>query len=213
LRYQPRAFTRLQRASYFLLRGQEKSNHCAAGAARTAKLARRAEGRSPESREGHPTHAPYAQSLCSRCASLLRGSLTVHPWTGIELAHIHVGHPSGNSCAASPRATGPFQRASCAPWPKPKRAEIRFAFALSLLRRKRSQWDPYVAAVGRRESPQGGSQGCEPVRCQHTDVLSANLRSRAAKSEGRTTAWMQEVGQRMEQLPSPETAASGVAFS
>jgi len=53
-----------------------------------AQPARRAKGRSPESREGHPTHAPYAQSLCFRCASLLRGLLTVHPWTGSKLAHV-----------------------------------------------------------------------------------------------------------------------------
>ncbi len=39
-------------------------------------------------KKGHPTFAPCAQSLCSRCASLLRGSPTVHPWTGFELAHI-----------------------------------------------------------------------------------------------------------------------------
>jgi hypothetical protein len=57
--------------------------------------------------------------------------------------------------------------------------------ALALLRRKRSEWVPFVAAAWRRESPQGGSQGCEPVRCQHTEVLSANLRRRAAKSQGR----------------------------
>jgi hypothetical protein len=68
--------------------GVRERRHCAAGAARTAQPARRAEGRSPESREGQPTLAPCAQSLCSRCASPLRGSLTVHPWTGIELAHL-----------------------------------------------------------------------------------------------------------------------------
>ncbi len=39
-------------------------------------------------KKGHPTLAPYAQSLCSRFASLLRGSPTVHPWTDVELAHI-----------------------------------------------------------------------------------------------------------------------------
>jgi hypothetical protein len=44
--------------------------------------------RESRQREGHPTLAPYAQSLCSRCARQLRGSPTVHPWTGIELAHI-----------------------------------------------------------------------------------------------------------------------------
>jgi hypothetical protein len=38
-------------------------------------------------------------------------------------------------------------------------------------------------------------------------------RSRCAQSQDRTTAWMQEVEQRMEQLPSPETAASGWPFS
>jgi hypothetical protein len=51
---------------------------------------RRAGARSQESNQekGHPTLAPYAQSLCSRYARPLRGSLTVHPWTGIELAHV-----------------------------------------------------------------------------------------------------------------------------
>jgi hypothetical protein len=44
--------------------------------------------RESRQREGHPTLAPYAQSLCSGYARQLRGSLTVHPWTGIELAHI-----------------------------------------------------------------------------------------------------------------------------
>ena len=93
-------FTRLRRAASMpvfnspqaseslSLAWPRESNHCAAGAARTARLARRAKGRSPESREGHPTLTPYAQSLCSRCAGLLRGSPTVHPWTGVELAHI-----------------------------------------------------------------------------------------------------------------------------
>ena len=42
LPFRSKAFTRLRRATYFLLRG-----HCAAGAARTAQLARRAEGRKP----------------------------------------------------------------------------------------------------------------------------------------------------------------------
>ena len=69
-------FTRLQRASHFLLRGQEKSNHCAAGAARTAKLARRVEGRSPTSREsnqekGHPDAAVSGLLPCD-CATWLR---------------------------------------------------------------------------------------------------------------------------------------------
>ena len=44
--------------------------------------------RESNQREGHPTLAPYAQSLCFGSASLLRGSPTVHPWTGVELAHI-----------------------------------------------------------------------------------------------------------------------------
>ena len=48
---------------------------------------------SPESKnvgqeKATPTLASCAQSLCSRCASLLRGSPTVHPWTGVELAHV-----------------------------------------------------------------------------------------------------------------------------
>ncbi len=54
------------RASYFSLRGQ----------------------REVSKRKATPTLAPYAQSLCYGFASLLRGSPTVHPWTGVELAHI-----------------------------------------------------------------------------------------------------------------------------
>ena len=48
------------------------------------------DARSQESnqRKSHHTLAPSAQFLCSRSASLLRGSPTVHPWTGVELAHI-----------------------------------------------------------------------------------------------------------------------------
>jgi hypothetical protein len=77
-----------RRASRFSLRA-----HCAAGAARMAQPARRAEGMRPDVKKSsqkkeHPTLAPCAQSLCSGSASLLRGSLTVHSWTGIELAHI-----------------------------------------------------------------------------------------------------------------------------
>ena len=96
-----------------------ESNHCAAGAARTAQLARRAQGRSPESREGHPTFAPCAQSLCFRCASLLRGSLTVHPWTGIELAHIVWATLRADPPQPRRDRGDPVERASCAPKPKP----------------------------------------------------------------------------------------------
>ena len=60
-----------------------------------------------------------------------------------------------------------------------------YVFALSLLRRMRSEWGPYAAAKWRRIGPQGGSQGCEPVGCQYRDVLSGNLRSRVAQSQGR----------------------------
>ena len=84
----PADFHSPQASESLSLAWPRESNDCAAGAARTAKLARRAKGRSPESREGHPTLTPYAQSLCSRYADLLRGSPTVHPWTGVELAHI-----------------------------------------------------------------------------------------------------------------------------
>ncbi len=48
------------------------------------------DARSQESnqRKSHHTLAPSAQFLCSRSASLRRGSPTVHPGTGVELAHI-----------------------------------------------------------------------------------------------------------------------------
>jgi len=171
LRHQPKAFTRLRRATYFLLRGQEKSRqregHPHARALRTVPVL--------QVRESAPGFAD-STSMCWQQTG-------PHP----------VGHPSDFSCAASPRATGPIQRASCAPKQKqdpkpmtrPKRAKFCIVFALSLLRGKRSEWGPFVAAVRRRESPQGGSQGCEPVGCQARDGLSVNLRSRAAKSQGR----------------------------
>jgi len=44
---------------------------------------------------------------------------------------------------------------------------------------------PCGAASMRRKKPEGWRAGCAPVRCQHTDVLSANRRSMLAQSEGR----------------------------
>ncbi len=61
-------FTRLRRASHLSLCG-----HCAAGAARTAKLARRAKGRSPELRNMAQRKAtPHSRLTHSPCAPRAR---------------------------------------------------------------------------------------------------------------------------------------------
>jgi hypothetical protein len=113
--------------------------HCAAGAARTAKLARRAKGRSPQSeksnqREGHPDTAVSGLGNCS-CVALPPASMqsscpptaqrdsgrspAVHPWTGVELGAIHCAHPTGYlgncSCVALPPASmqSPPSRCRC----------------------------------------------------------------------------------------------------
>ena len=47
-------------------------------------------------------------------AQRLRGWLTVHPWTGSQLARILASHPSGLFSAAAPLHRGPGHCASCA---------------------------------------------------------------------------------------------------
>jgi hypothetical protein len=80
--FQQRAFTRLRRAPYFLLRG-----HCAAGAARTAELARRAEGRMPgvresRQREVHPgfVHRSHGERCALRSLPSTGRRQLGHPW-------------------------------------------------------------------------------------------------------------------------------------
>jgi hypothetical protein len=158
-------------------------------------------------KKGHPTLAPYAQSLCSRCARLLRGSLTVHPWTDIELAHIvwailrttpaqprrDRGDPlSAHRARQSESALIRLRHLL----PMHGRRKIRDEgtrtreFLLSLLRRMRSDRAPYVAAKWWRNCPKGGSHGCEPVGCQSKDGLSANpgAASRSLRTGGPETA-------------------------
>ena len=124
------------RASYFLLRGQEKVSK----------------------EKATPTLAPCAQSLCSRCASALRGSLTVHPWTGIELAHVvwailrtvptHARRDRGDPMSAHrARQRNSQSSAPCASSHEP---------ALSLPRTMRAHRVPSIAASVRRRSPQDG---------------------------------------------------------
>ena len=122
-------FTRLRRASHLSLSG-----HCAAGAARTAKLAGRAEGRKPGVKKVTKRNAtPMQRSpgiLPSDFAKRFRGWLTVHPWTDSQLARIPASHPSGNSSTTSPLHRGPIHCASCAA--KTKQIPERLAFALAL---------------------------------------------------------------------------------
>jgi hypothetical protein len=144
-------------------------------------------------KNGHPTLAPYAQSLCSRCARLLRGSLTVHPWTDIELAHI-VWAILRTTPAQPRRDRGdPLSAHRARQSEEQSHSHREPESASSWLRRRRSDCGPYAAAKWRRKGPQGGREGSRPVGCQSRDGLSANPRSRFAQSEGR----------------SPETVASG----
>jgi hypothetical protein len=144
-------------------------------------------------KKGHPTLAPYAQSLCSRCARPLRGSLTVHPWTDIELAHIVWAILRTFPTLPRRDRGGPLSAHRARQSEEQSHSHREPESASSWLRRRRSDWGPYAAAKWRRKGPQGGREGSRPVGCQSRDGLSANPRSRFAQSEGR----------------SPETVASG----
>ena len=102
-----------RRASHFSLSG-----HCAAGAARTAQLARRAKGRMPGVKKVTKRKATPMQRSPGSCPATARsgsgGWLTVHPLTGSQLARIPASHPAGLSCATSPLHRGPTHCASCA---------------------------------------------------------------------------------------------------
>ena len=63
------------------------------------------------------------------CAQWLRGWLTVHPWTGSQLARIPASHPSGLFSATAPLHRGPIHCASCAA--KTKRTSAEFMHARS----------------------------------------------------------------------------------
>jgi hypothetical protein len=128
--------------------------------------------RESRQREGHLTLAPCAQSLCSRYARQLRGSLTVHPWTGIELAHIVWAIL--RTIPTQPRRDrgGPLS-AHRARQSEEQSQSVREP-APSWLRTMRSRWGPYAAAQRRRRGPKGGSQEREPVGCQSMDGLSDN---------------------------------------
>ena len=80
---------RVQRAGYFLLLAQEKANYCAAGAARTAKLAaKRRRAGCPESRECAPDAALPSAVRDGMPGFVERTSLCVQPCACNELARI-----------------------------------------------------------------------------------------------------------------------------
>ena len=86
-----KAFTRLRRASYFLLRGQEKVTK----------------------EKATPMQRSLGILPCDS-AQRLRGWLTVHPWTDSQLARIPASHPAGLVSATAPLHRGPIHCASCA---------------------------------------------------------------------------------------------------
>ena len=136
--------------------------------------------RESNQREGHPTLTPCAQSLCSRYAGLLRGSPTVHPWTGVELAHflwatLRALPPQSRRDRGAPYSAHRARQSNseepeAKPKPKRKRARNCFVFAAH----DALSQGPLSGGEVTEESPQGGSQGCEPVWRQSTDGLSTN---------------------------------------
>jgi hypothetical protein len=142
--------------------------------------------------KGHPTLAPYAQSLCFGCARPLRGSLTVHPWTGIELAHIVWAIL--RTIPAQPRRDrgDPVERASCAPMPKAKPK-------------------PRAPACGKPLWL--GCAGCAvsgpPMQRQRDGGDCMDAGGRATQDDCMDAGGRATPGAVAEQLPSPETAVSG----
>ncbi len=190
-------FARLRRASHLSLCGQRNMaqrkatphsrlphSPCAPGA-RVCSGVRRQSIRGLASNWPTSCGPSFGQSLHSPAASdgtliarIVRAKATAKSQSQSTC------HPPSAPSPASPEKEASEQSQSV---PEP---------ASSLLRRMRSEWGPYAVATWRRESPQGGREGSRPVCCQHKDVLSANLWSRVAQSEGR----------------SPESAASGWPF-
>jgi hypothetical protein len=113
-------------------------------------------------------------------AQRLRGCLTVHPWTGSQLARIPASHPVDLFSAATPPHRGPIYYASCAA--KTKRFSARFGFGFGFGSCSCSCFDAhdarYRGPLDRGETAEELSEGwptrCGPVRCQSRDGLSAN---------------------------------------
>jgi hypothetical protein len=141
------------RASHFSLRAQRKVTK------RKSTPMQRSPGSCP----------PTARSGSGGC-------LTVHPWTGSQLARIPASHPSGLSCATPPLHRGPGHCASCAAKTKqlPARCGCRCGFAF----RFRAHDARYSGPLDRGEAAQELSVGwptrCGPVRCQSMDGLASN---------------------------------------
>jgi len=134
-------------------------------------------------------------------ASARRGALRFSPTPGgsdstsmycFASAAIHRRAPSGSSgagCDARHREqrVDPRNRASlhCVTHVFRLDTRTKRAVAVASAAGSRRNGAPCGAASVRRKMPVGWRAGCAPVRCQHTDVLSANHRSTLAKSEGR----------------------------
>ncbi len=196
------AFTRLWRASHFSLRAQRKVTK------RKSTPKRRSTGILPcDSATGLRGFAD-STSVCwqqtgrdpSRppCGPFLRPAATAY---GTLVARILRARAISNSASQSQSQS---QSALIRLWhllPPSGRRKINSRcestrsreFASSWLRRMRSDRGPYAVAQWRREGPQGGSQGCEPVGCQSMDGLSANPGAAA----------------RSRRAGCPQTAASG----
>ncbi len=100
------------------------------------------------------------------CAQRLRGWLTVHPWTGSQLARIPASHPAGLFSAATPLHRGPVHCASCAAKTKRFPARCGFGFGSCFALRHGAQDARYqgpVSGGGRaQERPAGWARGIAP---------------------------------------------------
>ena len=138
-----KAFTRLWRASHFSLRAQRKVTK------RKSTPMQRSPGILP---------CDFAQRL--------RGWLTVHPWTGSQLARIPASHPSGLFSATAPLHRGPIHCASCAAKTERLTARSSFGFGIGFALRFGAQDARYkgpVSGGGRaQERPAGWARGIAP---------------------------------------------------
>ena len=121
----------------------------------------------------------------TRCFAARRARQTPCASRHRERRRIHEsGHPWHASREVKASIVGWAERSEA------RQATVSPALGLAaqptLLRQDAAQMGaPCGAARARREKPEGWRAGGAPVRCQHTDVLSANRRSALAQSEGR----------------------------
>jgi hypothetical protein len=116
------------------------------------------------------TSCIHAVVLSCDCAQRLRGCLTVHPWTGSQLARILASHPAGLFSAAAPLHRGPSYCTSHAA--KPKRIpashgfhfgfHFGFGFGFGFGAQDARYKGPVSGGDRAQERPEGWARGIAP---------------------------------------------------